>query len=150
MITPTFPMALSIRQPWAWLIITGHKPVENRDWPTPFRGRVLIHAGLNHDPDLILSREEIAELSAAEIAARPAVPKGRKHHLTAWDWPHITPPPHFDYGGIVGEAEIVDCVTSHPSPFFTGPYGFVLRGGRPLPFTPYKGRLGFFEVQLPL
>ena len=36
--------ALSIRQPWAWLIIKGHKDIENRSWPTAFRGRVLVHA----------------------------------------------------------------------------------------------------------
>jgi hypothetical protein len=36
--------ALSIRQPWAWLIVNGHKDIENRDWATNFRGRVLIHA----------------------------------------------------------------------------------------------------------
>ena len=38
--------ALSIRQPWAWLIVNGYKDIENRDWPTVFRGRMLIHAGL--------------------------------------------------------------------------------------------------------
>ncbi|WP_206002040.1 ASCH domain-containing protein [Paraburkholderia aromaticivorans] len=37
--------ALSIRQPWAWLIVKGHKDIENRTWSTRFRGRVLIHAG---------------------------------------------------------------------------------------------------------
>ena len=37
--------ALSIRQPWAWLIVNGHKDIENRDWPTNFRGRLLVHAG---------------------------------------------------------------------------------------------------------
>ena len=36
--------ALSIRQPWAWLILHGGKDIENRDWATRFRGRVLIHA----------------------------------------------------------------------------------------------------------
>ena len=36
--------ALSIRQPWAWLIVCGHKPLENRSWPTPYRGPLLIHA----------------------------------------------------------------------------------------------------------
>jgi hypothetical protein len=49
------------------------------------------------------------------------------------------------YGGIVGEAEIVDCVTSHPSEFFFGPFGFVIRNARPLPFRPCRGMLGFFE-----
>ena len=36
--------ALSIRQPWAWLIVNSHKHIENCDWPTKFRGRFLIHA----------------------------------------------------------------------------------------------------------
>src|SRR5438045_8559495 len=37
--------ALSIRQPWAWLIVNGHKPVENRSWSTKYTGKLLIHAG---------------------------------------------------------------------------------------------------------
>ena len=37
--------AISIRQPWAWLIVNGYKDVENRIWATSLRGRVLIHAG---------------------------------------------------------------------------------------------------------
>ncbi len=37
-------IALSIRQPWAWHILHSGKDIENRDWPTRFRGRVLIHA----------------------------------------------------------------------------------------------------------
>jgi hypothetical protein len=43
--------ALSIRQPWAWLILNAGKDIENRDWPTHFRGRFLIHAskGMTHD-----------------------------------------------------------------------------------------------------
>ncbi len=43
--------ALSIRQPWAWLILHGGKDIENRDWATRFRGRVLIHAskGMTRD-----------------------------------------------------------------------------------------------------
>src|SRR3990167_9411398 len=36
--------ALSIRQPWAWLILHAGKDIENRGWPTSFRGRFLIHA----------------------------------------------------------------------------------------------------------
>jgi hypothetical protein len=41
--------ALSIRQPWAWLIITGHKDVENRSWTTTYRGPLLIHAARRAD-----------------------------------------------------------------------------------------------------
>lgn len=36
--------ALSIRQPWAWLIATGKKQVENRTWRTHYRGTVAIQA----------------------------------------------------------------------------------------------------------
>lgn len=36
--------ALSIKQPFAELIIRGIKDVENRDWATSHRGRLLIHA----------------------------------------------------------------------------------------------------------
>lgn len=37
--------ALSILQPWAWLITAGHKDIENRRWWTNYRGPFLIHAG---------------------------------------------------------------------------------------------------------
>ena len=35
---------LSIRQPWAELILTGDKWCENRSWKTNYRGRLYIHA----------------------------------------------------------------------------------------------------------
>jgi ASCH domain len=41
--------ALSVRQPWAWLIIAGHKDVENRSWTTTYRGPLLIHAARRPD-----------------------------------------------------------------------------------------------------
>ena len=38
--------AISIRQPWAWLILNARKDVESRDWiyPCRHRGPLLIHA----------------------------------------------------------------------------------------------------------
>ena len=51
--------------------------------------------------------------------------------------------------GIVGEVEITDCVTEHLSPWFTGPYGFLLRNARVLPFEPVSGSLRFFDVDEP-
>jgi ASCH domain len=35
---------LSIRQPWAYLITQGSKNIENRSWPTKYRGPFLVHA----------------------------------------------------------------------------------------------------------
>jgi len=39
--------AITIRQPWASLIMAGIKPVENRTWKTTHRGVLVIHAGRN-------------------------------------------------------------------------------------------------------
>jgi hypothetical protein len=37
--------ALTIRQPWAALVVSGRKRVEWRTWATTHRGPLLIHAG---------------------------------------------------------------------------------------------------------
>ncbi len=122
-------LALSIRQPWAWLILRAGKDVENRDWQTKVRGRVLIHASVG------MTRYEY--LDAIDFIVDSGMPP------LPVDFPAYE---HLERGGIVGSIEIVDSVTSHASPWFVGRYGFVLRDPRPLPFRPYKGRLGFFEV----
>ncbi|MEP9378434.1 ASCH domain-containing protein [Aquabacter sp. CN5-332] len=115
--------AFSIIQPWAWLIVNGHKDVENRKWKPwnpglHFRGEVLIHAGKKFNEDAL------------------AFVRG--------NFPQIVLPETFDRGGIVGKAVIIDAVTEHESPWFFGPYAFVLTRGEPLPFLPCKGALGFF------
>ena len=120
--------ALSIRQPWAWLILNAGKDIENRDWPTRFRGHFLIHAGKG------MTRDEY------EFATDPLWHKAG---------PTIDLPPfdELQRGGIVGEAELVDCVTFSDSLWFNGTFGFVIRNVKPLPFRPLRGMLGFFEVQ---
>ena len=125
--------ALSIMQPWAWLIVNGHKDVENRTWKPwnpdlKFRGRFLVHAGKKIDGgkrDYDDFREHILDRHGVNL-------------------PHIG---DLQLGGIVGMAEIVDCVKAHDSRWFFGEYGFVISRARTLPFMPYKGQLGFFDVQ---
>ena len=39
--------ALTIKEPWATLIIEGYKKYEFRSWKTNYRGQILIHAGLS-------------------------------------------------------------------------------------------------------
>lgn len=117
--------ALSIMQPWAWLIINGHKSIENRTWRCHVRGPILIHAGKKID-----------------TWARADLWHGR--HPATGASADIPYPDSYDRGGIVGEAEIVDCITDSDDPWFVGPFGIVLRNARPLPFRPCKGALGFF------
>lgn len=55
--------ALTVCQPYAELIARGVKPIENRTWPTPYRGELLIHAGKSQDwldPDDIATYPDMA------------------------------------------------------------------------------------------
>lgn len=124
--------ALSIRQPWAWLIINGNKDVENRSWSTEFRGQVLIHAGKEID------REAHAALMRA---IHPVT--GRPTKLSLMYPPALGR--DIETGGIVGIAEIHGCVTSSDSEWFAGPFGFLMRHRKPLPFQRCPGMLGFFK-----
>lgn len=122
-------LTLSVRQPWAWLILRGGKSIENRRWSTSVRGRILLHAskgmtrGEYDDVALFLRRSTSDELRRIELPARDSLERG----------------------GIVGSVEIVDCVSGMDSPWFFGPFGFVLRDPRLLPFRPWRGSLGFFQ-----
>lgn len=116
--------ALSIRQPYAWLIVNGFKDIENRTWPTYFRGRVLIHAGVNYPKrDYRDDAEDYSDEYGIEY-----------------------PPREQMIGGIVGVATITDCVRESKSKWFNGPYGFVLTDAKPLPFLACPGKLSFFDV----
>jgi hypothetical protein len=116
--------ALSIQQPWAWLIVNGYKDIENRTWGTRFRGTVLVHAGKKIDRE--------------------------GYQYIRLYFPDIPVPPieQLEVGGIVGQCDIVDCVSRNESKWFFGPYGFVIQNAKPLPFRPLPGKLGFFDVDL--
>jgi len=44
---------LTIKQPWASLIVDGYKKYEFRSWKTNYRGKILIHAGLSLEKDMM-------------------------------------------------------------------------------------------------
>ena len=44
---------LTIREPWATLIVDGYKKYEFRTWKTNYRGKILIHAGMNLEKDML-------------------------------------------------------------------------------------------------
>ena len=117
---------LSIKQPWAWLIVQGFKDVENRTWRSDYRGPLLIHTGKTFDAgfDFAWGQKMLDRLHPGAMLPRRA------------DYP---------LGGIVGRCELVDCVVRSDSPWhFAGNYGFVLHNPEPLPFEPAKGALGLF------
>ena len=120
--------ALSIQQPYAWLICQGYKDIENRSWATAFRGRVYVHAGVSKKY-LKDSENDLAKrLSVSQLAEYQA----NRNTLS--------------FGAIIGEVDIIDCVTKSESPWFTGKYGFRL--SNPMLYDhpiPCKGKLNFFK-----
>lgn len=126
--------ALSVRTPWWFAILYMGKDIENRDWPTRFRGPVLLHASKWFDAEEI--RDDFAFARQTAEGQGVTVPGP----ITLGDLRKLG-------GHIVGKVEIVDCVSSSASPWFFGKHGFVLRN--PVAFanpTPVKGALGFFRV----
>ncbi len=125
-------LCLSVQQPWAWLIVNGYKPVENRDWPTRVRGWIGIHAGQKFDAN------------------------GYEWVRTEFPGIALPEPESFERGGIVGRALLTDCIeadTANGGPWrfnkwFFGPFGFVVGAAEPLPFQPCRGKLGFFRPEL--
>lgn len=121
--------ALSIRQPWAWAILNAGKDIENRSRRVNYRGPICIHASL-YSPSVseILGMERTIGRAVTEALNKPPVIE-----------------PRFRRGGIIGTAEIVDCVEASDSPWFFGPFGLVLANVQPVPFIPVKGALGLFK-----
>jgi hypothetical protein len=129
--------ALAVMQPWAWLLVNGYKDVENRTWRRNSRGPVLIHASKKID----------AEANAALLDGLH--PVTGEPCDAALDYILAAKAGKIELGGIVGVVEIVDCVSESDSPWFVGPFGFVVERARPLPFHPGKGALSFFPVAYP-
>jgi hypothetical protein len=137
MLMPRESYALSIKQPWAGLLVEGRKTIEIRRWATLRRGRVLLHAA--RVPD---SRSEAWNWVTDDLRASCA-----------------------QIGGIIGWAELVECRPyrsrrdfkadcdqhlNDPS-WFEGKvlYGFVFARVARLPFRPLPGWVRFFRVDEP-
>lgn len=141
--------ALSLRQPWAYAVVYLGKPFENREWRTnnphrKFRGTFLIHASLSCTKDDQAGYEDMIW----NCGHWPGLVT-RKQLLAIPEFGNL------ERGGIVGIGDItgsvvdrdIDNRTKHIShEWYTGPFAFELANVKPLPFTPCKGMLGFFQV----
>jgi hypothetical protein len=114
--------ALSVRQPFADLIVSGLKPIENRTWRTSHRGLLYIHAGTQKH-----------SMRHAEIEYRFGVRLAKNHRA---------------YGAIIGHVELVDIVEESSSRWFDGPYGWVFVNPARIEPIPYLGMQGLFSINL--
>lgn len=129
-------LAISVKQPWAALIMAGVKTVEVRTWATRTRGRVFIHA-------------------AKGIDVRPE----------GWQFvntPDLKALASFR-GGIIGHAELTECIRYRTTEHFaataeshrnspdwfapSGLYGFVFQKPAQIAYTACPGRTLFFAVE---
>ncbi|GAA3701861.1 hypothetical protein GCM10022204_18430 [Microlunatus aurantiacus] len=119
--------ALTIKQPWAELIVEGLKDVENRSWRTAYRGRLAVHAGLRR-----------ADFDDLALDAMPK--KYRRPIENAWQR-------HADAGKVLGTVELVDCIEGSRSPWaIDGYWHWILRDPRPYARkVAAKGKLNLWE-----
>jgi len=150
--------ALSIRPPWAYYIIYGIpistavdnpdgsrrveysgkvfiKDIENRNWaiPSSFKlpQRIQVHVGKRED-----KIDDVLDFCCGKLGL-PAYPIMMSYSG------------RFPRGAIIGEVDILDCVTESKSPWFVGQYGFTLANPKTYEHPiPCKGKLGFFEFRL--
>ena len=116
---------LSVRQPYAALIVSGSKSIETRTWQTKYRGPLLIQASMRPDA------EAFARLSARIVGDAANF-----------------------HGAIVGIVDLVDCRPLTPEdseaacyPYDEGRYAWVLENPRALATpVPFLGKLGLFEI----
>ncbi len=122
--------ALTVIQPWAWLIATGQKLVENRSWKPPehmIGQRIALHAG-----------------------------KKRNSKVDIWleDSLDILTPEELDIGAIVATVRIAGVITLEEQlapaqrQWFCGPFGWVFDQVAILdePILDVNGQLGLWNV----
>ena len=119
--------ALSLKQPFAELILQGRKKIELRNWNTSFRGEFLIHASKVPDKESMV-KFEFVELPLGAIVGKAKL-VGVKHYLN-------------------DEEHRAD-KNLHLADSTWGNFGFVLEDAEKInPPIPAKGKLNFWEFKI--
>lgn len=84
--------AITIKQPWASLIVEGVKDIENRTWQTKYRGRVLVHAAKTEHKEWFKTHEHL----------ETNIRNGIQNNLTDIQY-------NATFGCIIGSVDIIDC-----------------------------------------
>jgi len=123
---PELIKAITVKQPWAWAIFNVGKDIENRSWPTNYRGPLVIHAALNFHPEGYMFLKE---------------------NQRRFDTPI---PNRFDFhlGHLMGMVNVVDCVLEHDSFWkHNNQFGFVLENPHEFKWKKkVRGNLGIWNL----
>lgn len=126
----TYP-CISLWNPWAWSIPNAMKDIENRTWEPrwkgkPLRAEILIHA----------AKRQISDQNWKEY----------QYYFDSEFNVYLPEMDQIKFGGIIGKANLVDCVTKSNSPWYeVGKTGWVLQDQRTIDFIPFRGQQGIFE-----
>ncbi|MBI4021038.1 MAG: ASCH domain-containing protein [Candidatus Aenigmarchaeota archaeon] len=116
--------ALSIKQPFAELILQGRKTIELRTWTTAFRGAFLIHASRAPDRKA-MERFGFSALPCGAILGKARLVAVKKY---------------------VSEQDHRADHSRHLATSAWGTYGFVLEDVQRIEPLDARGRLGFWEA----
>lgn len=117
-------LALTLYQPWAFIVVHGGKDIENRPWAPPLswmknKPYFAIHAGLHYDKE-----------GAEWLRARGS----------SWQ------PEDIIHGAILGTARIGGVVKQSDSRWFIGPFGWLLEDIRPIKPLSCRGMQGLWPM----
>ena len=118
---------LTVRQPWSYLIVNGHKTIENRSWSIGYRGPVVIQSAAK-----VGNRDEFNTL-CLDIERETGI------HL----------PLQFTLGSTEGIVTLSD-VTKNSRSIWAAPgdYHWILKDPIKLPAVSVSGKLGLWDLRL--
>ena len=120
---------LSLKQPFAELILQGRKTIELRKWNTKFRGEFLIHASKNPDSEAMKKFNFTEESLPLGFIVGKAELVEVKHYSN--------------------EKEHSSDIDKHLASKFWGDYGFVLKNIKRIEKPiPARGQLGFWNFEI--
>ena len=130
---------LAVREPWATLIVTGQKDVENRSRKFGHRGPLLIHASGTLTRDYY---DSACSWTGMYV---------EKFHGVTVNYPCFDEC-KANCGKIIGGCEVADCVLGSRSQWYDGiGWGLVLTGQwKAVEPVPFKGQLNLATFRTPV
>lgn len=114
---------LSLKQPFAELIVSGKKTIELRKWNTRFRGEFLVHASKSPDWEA-MERFGFKKLPCGFIVGKAKLVDVKKY---------------------ADSEEFEEDKEKHLANSSWGEYGFLLEGAERVKPIEVKGKLGFWD-----
>ncbi|MEO1957384.1 MAG: hypothetical protein ABGX03_05610 [Methylophilaceae bacterium] len=122
--------ALSLKQPYAWLIANGFLLVDDRTWGTQYRGPILIHASKGLYESYY---DYLKDSTAIPLLTKDKLGHGGANLVLCChpgNMPNeISHEQRVHFGGVHNEY-----------------FGFLFEEATPMPLMPCRGKLGVFEI----